>query len=141
MAKLSTIRLGDYGTEFRLSYSYLDAAGATVVLPIAGFLRNEMTFKRLTTGQSGGQVFSRDATLLTDGLDGIAVYYSQPADFLEAGEFELEGLIQLPGSPPTSGLWRAEPVKFKVELPISSVQQPQSVSLNLGGLPIVVTSP
>lgn len=97
---MADIHVADTGTVFTVTVT--DAAGAIIDLSAA--LTLEILFRPLN-----GLTFTRQAALVTDGSDGQIYYVTQAGDLLEAGEWELQAYVVLPG-----GAWHSDVTRFDV---------------------------
>lgn len=93
--------VGDIGTNIKITVMN-DGA----VFNISSATDLQMVFKKPTSTTCT----TVDATLFTDGTDGIMVYTTPDEDFLDVdGIWDVQGVVTLP-----TGTWHTKPSKFRV---------------------------
>ena len=97
---MADIHVGDVGT--RLTVTLTDETGAAVDVTGASLLEMRLRLP-------GGGTLTRGATTVTDGSDGQISYVTQAGDLSEAGEWELQAYVVLPG-----GAWHSDVTRFDV---------------------------
>lgn len=96
-----TIHVGDVGTIFRLTIVERD--GVTPIDVSAAIVKNILFQK------GNGTRVKQNAVNFTDGTDGVIQYASQSGDIDSAGNWQIQGYVELP-----DGKYYSEVLRFRV---------------------------
>lgn len=96
-----TIHVGDVGTVFRLTI--VEADGVTPIDVSAA------TVKSILFQKGNGARTKKTATLYTDGTDGVIQYTAVAGDVDSAGNWQLQGYVEIP-----DGKFYSEILRFRV---------------------------
>lgn len=87
MSDSETIRVGDIGTIFEVVVKE-----NAVVVPISA-----ATVKNIKFRKPSNEILEKTASFKTNGTDGTIIYTAVEGDLDEAGLWEIQGYIELPG--------------------------------------------